>query len=251
MDDLELLIDLHREGKRQGPGGDDETRLAIALSGLRGVPGLTIADIGCGTGAATLVLARELDAHVTAVDFLPQFLERLDRVVAQEGLGETIKTLAVPMEALPFDAHSLDAIWSEGAIYNMGFEDGIKSWRRFLKPGGVLAVSELTWLTGERPSELEQHWMREYPGVATASAKMATLEQNGYAPIGYFPLPERCWLDNYYRPLQTRFTDFLSRNDNAEKARAIVAAEEEEIALYERFSAYFGYGYYLARRLAD
>ena len=35
MDDLELLIDLHRGGTRQGPGGDDETRLAIELSGLR------------------------------------------------------------------------------------------------------------------------------------------------------------------------------------------------------------------------
>ncbi|MGB5252719.1 MAG: class I SAM-dependent methyltransferase, partial [Sedimenticolaceae bacterium] len=65
MDDLSLLVDLHRDGKRQGPGGDDETRLAITLSGLSGRTGLKIADIGCGTGASTLVLAQALDASVT------------------------------------------------------------------------------------------------------------------------------------------------------------------------------------------
>jgi SAM-dependent methyltransferase len=143
------------------------------------------------------------------------------------------------MDALPFEERSFDAIWSEGAIYNMGFENGIRAWRDFLKPKGILAVSELTWLTRERPSELEQHWMQEYPEVATASAKMAILEANGYSPVGYFPLSERCWLDNYYRPMQVRFADFLSRNGHSEPARAIVEAEEKEIALYERFSTFF------------
>lgn len=251
MDDLRLLVDLHRDGKRQGPGGDDETRLSVTLSGLNEAESLKIADIGCGTGASTLVLARELDACITAVDFLPDFLERLDTAAEREGLGERIKTLAASMDALPFEGQSFDAIWSEGAIYNIGFAAGIKAWRHFLKPGGILAVSELTWLTGERPSELEQHWTREYPEVATASAKMAILEANGYSPLGYFPLSERCWLDNYYRPMQERFASFLSRNGHAEPARAIVEAEENEIALYERFSAFFSYGYFVARRTAD
>ena len=155
------------------------------------------------------------------------------------------------MEALPFEEQAFDAIWSEGAVYNMGFAAGIAAWRRFLKPGGILAVSELTWLTGERPAELEEHWAAVYPEVATASAKLAVLETGGYAPIGYFPLPERCWLENYYRPMQARFDDFIARNGGSDAAQAIVAAEQTEIALYERYSAYYGYGYYLARRTAD
>ena len=251
MDDLDLLIDLHRDGKRQGPGGDDETRLAIRLSGLSLAKGLKIADIGCGTGASTLVLARELDASVTAVDFLPDFLHELDIAAERESLGARIETLAVSMEALPFEERSLDAIWSEGAVYNMGFASGIQAWRRFLRPDGILAVSELTWLTQERPAELEQHWMQEYPEVDTASAKMAILEENGFSPVGYFPLPTRCWLDNYYRPMQARFGEFLSRHGNSEAAAAVVAAEENEIALYERNSAFVSYGYYVARRTAD
>ncbi|MEM6530720.1 MAG: class I SAM-dependent methyltransferase, partial [Chloroflexota bacterium] len=206
MDELQLLIDLHKGGVRQGPGGDAETRLAITLSELRGKPGLQIADVGCGTGASTLVLAKELDAHITAVDFLPEFLAILEASAAEAGVVDRITTLAESMDSLPFQPEQLDAIWSEGAIYNMGFEAGIAAWKPFLKPGGILAVSELTWLTDRRPAELQAHWDSEYNEVDTASAKIAILEQHSFSPIGYFSLPEHCWLDNYYRPLQQRFT---------------------------------------------
>lgn len=249
MDELKLLIDLHLGGPRQGPGGDRETRLAVALSGLNRASGLKIADVGCGTGASTLVLARELGAHLTAVDFVPEFLARLEDAAGRAGLSDRITTLCASMESLPFAESSYDSIWSEGAIYNMGFAAGIAAWRRYLKPGGVLAVSELTWLTDQRPDELQMHWEREYPEVGTASSKIATLERLGFSPIGYFPLPEHCWLDNYYRPMQQRFSGYLDRHDGSAGARAVVAAEEKEISLYERHKAFISYGFYIARKI--
>ncbi len=249
MEDIGLLVDLHREGDRQGPGGERETLRAIELSGLAGKRDLQIADIGCGTGASTLVLARELDAHIAAVDFLPEFLDRLRDRARRAGYDERITTHPVSMETLPFAPGSLDAIWSEGAIYNMGFEQGLVAWREFLRPGGILAVSELTWLTERRPAEIEAHWRAEYPGVDTASAKMAVLERCGFSPVGYFVLPEECWLANYYRPLQDRFPAFLAGHGRSDAARAVVAAEEEEIRLYERYGAFFSYGFYIARKV--
>ena len=248
MDDLQLLVDLHLDGPRQGPGGDDETRLAITLSGLKGRAGLDIADVGCGTGASTLVLAGELDARVTAVDLFPGFLARLEDTAGRAGVAGRITPLAASMRALPFAEAVLDAIWSEGAIYNMGFATGIAAWRRHLKPGGILAVTELTWLTDQRPGELQAHWEREYPEVDTASGKMAVLERLGFSPVGYFPLPERCWLDNYYSPLRQRFPAFLRRHRSSVAAKAIVAAEENEISLYERYRTFVSYGYYIARK---
>ncbi len=250
MDDLTLLIDLHRGGWRQGPGGAAETRRAIELSGLTGRPNLTIADMGCGTGAATLVLAEALDADIIAVDFAPAFLRELEQRAERAGLGARIRPLCASMEDLIFEPQSLDAIWAEGAIYNLGFAEGVRRWRRFVKPGGVLAVSELTFLTRERPAELTEHWVRAYPEVDTAAAKIAVLEGQGYEPLGYFSLPQTCWLDAYYRPLQERFAAFLTRHagsDAAEAAQALVAAEQAEIALYERFAAYISYGFYIAR----
>lgn len=249
MDMLQLLTDLHLEAERQGPGDAEHTRLALRLAGLAGRPGLDIADIGCGTGAASLVLAEELDARITAVDLLPAFLAELDRRAARAGLSGRIDTHAASMEELPFADASLDAIWSEGAIYNVGFEAGLHAWRRFLRPGGILAVSELTWLTNDRPAGLSAHWAREYPQVATAGEKVAQIQAAGYGLRGYFPLSPACWLAAYYEPLEARFSGFLDRHADSAEAQEIVAAERAEIALYRAHSAHVSYGFYIAQKL--
>jgi len=251
VDPTDLLIDLHLRQHRQGPGSDEATKRALALSGLETGHQLKVADIGCGTGASTLVLAAALNAEITAIDLFPAFLEELQRRAEAAGVGDRISCSTASMDDLSFDEGSLDAIWSEGAIYNIGFENGIRQWRRFLKPGGILAVSELTWLTDARPSELADHWNREYPQVATASAKMSQLEAAGYVPVGYFPLPKACWLDHFFRPLQAGFAGFLERHSGHAMAQDIIDAEKVEITLYEQYSDYVSYGFYIARRFDD
>ena len=179
MDNLDLLIDLHKHEKRQGPGDGKETEKALALAALDRSRPLKVADIGCGTGASTLVLAKQLNAQITAVDFLPEFIDILQANAKREGLDNRIDPLVCAMEDLPFSEKEYDLIWSEGAIYNMGFERGVQEWRRFLKPGGKLVVSEITWSTNDRPRELQEFWANEYPEIDTASAKMKVLERNG------------------------------------------------------------------------
>lgn len=249
MDDIELLIDLHKHAERQGPGGDIETKRAMELAMLDPVAPLRVADIGCGTGASALQLARSLNAEIKAVDFSPEFLEILMDRAGRDGLEGKLDTVTGSMDTLQFDEEELDVIWSEGAIYNMGFEQGIKNWRRFLKPGGVLVVSEITWITDDRPADIQHYWEEAYPEIATASAKIRLLENNGYSPVGYFVLPEKCWLENYYRPLQAGFAGFLERHSHSPQARAIVEAEQQEIALYEKHRSSYSYGFYIARKL--
>ncbi len=248
MEDYQLLIDLHKRAKRQGPGGDAETRKAIDLAMLDLSAPIKVADIGCGTGSSALLLARILNARITAVDFLPEFVEVLKANAEREGLTQKIDPLVCSMDNLPFESDEYDVIWSEGAIYNMGFENGINDWKRYLKPGGLLVVSEITWTTNDRPIELQKYWEAEYPEIGTASSKISVLESSGYSPMAYFALPERCWIDNYYQPLQDGFAEFLTRNPNGEDANAIVEAEKKEIALYEKFKKYYSYGVYIARK---
>jgi SAM-dependent methyltransferase len=248
MDDYRLLIDLHKQGDRQGPGGDAETEQALALAGINRTAPLKVADIGCGTGASAILLARRLNAQITAVDILQALLDVLKQRAEDAGVADRITPLPCAMDRLPFADDAFDVFWSEGAIYNIGFERGVAEWRRFLKDGGLLVVSEITWLTAARPAELEAYWMGEYPEIDVASAKLRILERQGYTPIGYFALPEHCWLDAYYRPMQARFDDFLARNGNSQAARAIVTAEQREIDLYAKYKAYYSYGVYIARK---
>ena len=248
MDDFQLLIDLHKNANRQGPGGDAESEKALNLATIDQTVPLKIADIGCGTGASTLLLARLLDARITAVDFLQDFLDVLEGRAERMGLSDKVTTVCCSMDNLPFGDEEYDVIWSEGSIYNIGFEKGVKDWKRFLKTGGMIVVSEITWLTADRPSGLQEYWKNEYPEIDMASSKIDILENNGYSPVAYFVLPEHCWLDNYYRPMQDGFEAFLKRNGNSEKAQAIVNAEKKEISLYEEYKAHYSYGVYIARK---
>lgn len=84
------------------------------------------------------------------------------------------------MDDLPFDAEEFDVIWSEGAAYNVGFAEAARYWRQFLRPGGILVVSEITWTTAQRPREIEDFWVGQYPQIDLASAKIEVLDPSGY-----------------------------------------------------------------------
>ena len=248
MSEIQLLVDFHQAGERQGPGSPEETRKALALIGFDEKEYLKAADIGCGTGAQTITLAQQINGHITAIDLFPEFLERLDQRARELGLSNKITTRKQSMDELQFGEGELDLIWSEGAIYNIGFETGIKQWRRFLKTGGYLAVSELSWISGSRPAELEQYWQEAYPEIDTVSNKIGALERNGYTPVAHFILPPNCWIDHYFRPMQQRFPQFLEQHNYADAVKAFIENEQQEIRMYEQYKDYYSYGFYIARK---
>ena len=249
MTDLELLVDLHLDGERQGPGSIDVTKKAMQYLRIEENKNYRIADIGCGTGAQTITLAKNLQGHIIAVDLFPEFLRKLKIKSKAENIDEKITIKEMSMESLNFKENEFDIIWSEGAIYNIGFENGIKQWKKYLKPGGFIAVSEITWITNKRPLEIERHWNKEYPEIDSASNKIKILEENGFSPVGYFILHQDSWIENYYKPMEKRFDDFLKRHDNSEIAKNIVDNEREEIRKYKKYKDYFSYGFYIAKKL--
>ena len=168
MTELELLVDFHKDAERQGPGSSFETKKALNFININKDQKLKVADIGCGSGAQTITLAQNIEGQITAVDLFPEFLDKLNLRSEELGIKERITTLKKSMEDLPFDNEEFDIIWSEGAIYNMGFEAGIKKWKDYLKTGGYLAVSEITWTTNSRPKEIEEYWNNEYPEIDAA-----------------------------------------------------------------------------------
>ena len=93
MDNIELIIDFYKDGKRQGPGSHDDTIRALKLTGIDFSENLNIADIGCGSGAQTLDLATFTKGHIVGVDLFPEFLEKLRNRAAEKGLSKRIETL--------------------------------------------------------------------------------------------------------------------------------------------------------------
>ena len=149
--DISLICEYFLQGERQGPGNPEVTLKALSF-----IDNLTdmskIADIGCGTGGQTMTLAQNTTGHITGIDVFPGFINQFNQNAQKLNLQDRVKGVVGNMENLPFQAEELDLIWSEGAIYNIGFERGLNEWRKYLKQGGYIAVTENTWFRAERPA---------------------------------------------------------------------------------------------------
>ena len=186
MTEIELIIDLHKNTERQGPGSEKDTLRALDLIDLAEKSQVKLVDIGCGSGGQTITLAQNLNGLITAVDLFPEFLDELEGKSHKLGFDDRINTLKTSMDDLPFEPGEFDIIWSEGSIYNIGFAKGIQYWKKFLKKDGYLALSEITWTTNSRPQEIESFWTSKYTEIDTASNKIGALENNGFSLVGYF-----------------------------------------------------------------
>lgn len=245
--DLALIGEYFAMLERQGPGNPETTLKALSfVGGLKATA--RIADIGCGTGAQTLVLAEHTPGHILAIDLFPAFIEKLNANAVKAGLKERVDGQVGNMEALAFEPASLDLIWSEGAIYNIGFERGLREWHKFLKPGGYLAVSEASWFTPERPAEIHDYWMAAYPEIDLISNKVAQMEAAGFVPKAAFTLPESCWTDHYYAPQAAMQAAFLEKHAGNPAAKALVDNERREAALYAKYKPYYGYVFYIGQK---
>ena len=247
MDLLDLIIEYHKGNERQGPGSEEATLKALEL-----IPYLDektkVLDIGCGTGGQTITLARNIEAQITAVDMLPQFLETLKIKAKENNLINRITAIEMLMDNLSFDEGSFDVIWSEGAIYNIGFEKGLSLWRKYLKDNGYIAVSEISWLTDSRLDEIHQYWVNAYPEIDTIDNKLSVIEKCGYTNVTYFTLDDKCWIENYYQPLLDNAEEFLKKYDYADEVKEFLEAGIIEADMYNRFKYYYSYVFYIAKK---
>lgn len=245
--DTTLIADFFGRIPRQGPGSEEATLLALRHIGP--LPAnAQIADIGCGTGGQTFALARNTQARITAVDIMPEFVTKLNERARQEGFERRIAAIEASMETLPFAPETFDLIWSEGAIDHIGFERGMNEWRRYLRPGGHIAVTVFSWLTPERPDAIEKYSADNGIAPLTVTESLRVMEQAGYRTQAHFVLPSHCWTDNYYRPMNEITEPFLDDHRHSEAARFFVERIREEMDLYDRYGNYFGYIFYIGYR---
>ena len=246
----EAFFTLHSGLPRQGPGSDASTLKAIhRLPGLPESP--RVLDLGCGPGRQTLVLARTLKAPVVAIDIHQPFLDQLTTAAAKTGLADYVKTRRISMDALDYPAESIDLIWSEGAAYIIGISQALQLWRPLLRPGGLLAFTEATWLTDNPPTEAAAYWEKAYPDMNTVAGILRKAEAEGYEVIATFTLPTEDWWAEYYAPLQERITALRSHCADWPELAAVIAEAEEEIDMFARFGDSYGYVFYILRKPAN
>ena len=243
---IALFFELFSGLPRQGPGSAVSTRRALGL-----VPDVgsrtRVLDIGCGTGAQTLVLAHSSQSRIVAVDNHPPFIDALNREARRLGVAHRLEARVADMRSLDFADGSFDLIWCEGAIYNVGVEAGLRDWRRLLRPDGHIALTEVCWRETKPPAACAAFWNREYPAIRDTSALLEAVEACGYAIVGHFPLPASAWWDDYYRPLQDNVTAFRMRHHDEPDAQELADQCQHEIDIWHAYSEFYGYEFLVLR----
>ncbi|MFC1679288.1 class I SAM-dependent methyltransferase [Elusimicrobiota bacterium] len=245
--DLNLICDYFAGLDRQGPGSPAVTNKALDfIEGLK--EDSRIADIGCGTGGQTMVLARRVPGKITGIDLFPRFIDLFNSNAKQLGLQEKAVGCVGSMDDLPFDEGEMDLMWSEGSIYNIGFEKGLGEWRQYIKQGGYVAVSEASWFTEKRPAEIHDFWMDAYSEIDTIPTKMGQLQSAGYTPTACFILPETCWTDHFYAPQVEVQKTFLEKHAGDDAAKGFIENQRREQKLYEKYKEFYGYVFYIGKK---
>jgi len=245
---MENIFKVHRDMPRQGPGDNESTKKALKSIDIG--ENLRVLDIGCGPGMQTVELAKNIDGKITALDFHKRYLEELSRLAEKEGVGEKIELLEGSMFELDkyFKQESFDIIWSEGAIYIMGFEKGLKCVRPFLKSDGYLVVSEITWLEENPPREIKEFWDANYPQMGTTKSNIDIAVESGYEAIDTFILPEESWWDNYYNPLKARCECLKVEEANNSDLMEFIRETEMEMELFKKYSSSYNYVFYIMKK---
>lgn len=241
---------------RFGPGDSASTRKALdmALSAApetgdaSGPVRFRVLDIGCGNGAQTIELARQLAADITAVDNHQPFLDELRLRAEAASVSRKITTLQRDMRALGMEGETFDLIWSEGALYSMGFQEGLKACYDLLAPGGILAVSELCWLRPDPPAECQRFFAAEYPAITGIDQNLEFMKACGYEVIGHFSLPSSSWLQEYYLPLEESIGSLRERYTFDAEKTGMLQSLQAEIAIYRKYHDYYGYVFYVMAR---
>lgn len=244
---MNLMWEIHKDIPREGPGDNDSTKKALKM--LRDLPTTPrILDIGCGPGMQTIELAKCSNGQVTGIDIHQPYLDTLESNAKAEGISGRITAKKKSMFEINYEKGSLDLIWSEGAIYIIGFERGIREWKDLLKGGGYLVASEISWLRNDSPEEAKKFWNNDYPDMSSISGNIKKIEDTGYLPVGHFILPERSWWEYYYNPLLERVQLLKDKYAGNEEALNQLAETEYEAEIYRKYSDYYGYVFYLMQK---
>lgn len=227
-----------------GPGSDADTLRVVDM-----LPQLSlqlVIDAGCGTGRQTLALASRLQTVVHAVDSHAPFLDRLQCRAAEAGIAHLVRVYCMDMVDIPKVFREIDLLWSEGAAWNIGFAQVLKTWHSAIKQQGFAVVSERSWLRKAVSERVRRLVRRAYPAMGSVAENRSAAREAGFFVIGTYTLPPEAWRDGYYDILEARAGTLRDHPDRV--IRDFAAAMIEKISIFQSCGDSFGYVFYVMRK---
>lgn len=124
------------------------------------LPGDRVLDLGCGSGTHVAWIAGMIgpEGRIVGVDPDPRNIDLAASRIAGAPYREQIELLPGPLDPLPFDEASFDAVWCAGSLqYEPDPVDAIREMVRVVRPGGKVAAQDVemhTMMLGPMPDEV-------------------------------------------------------------------------------------------------
>ncbi len=243
----EIFFEVYENLPRQGPGNQACAVRALGLCReLRDYP--AILDLGCGVGGQTLYLAELTLGSILAIDNHAPSIERLQASIAARGLCQRVRAIVGDMTHPEQPVDSFDLIWSEGALYSIGLRNALCVCHGLLRPGGYLAFTDAVWLKENPPSAVKAGFDLDYPTMGSLDDDVAAIHDCGFEIVGHFTLPDEAWWDDFYTPMEARIVELRSKYGSDLAASAILDQLAEEPVMHRRYSDFYAYEFFVARR---
>ncbi len=247
--DINPIFKIFESFPRQGPGDDKHTKKAFSIIAEPLKRGGEILDVGCGKGVQTMALARLCPScRIIATDIHQPFLDAVNEKIAAEGFSRRIKTVCASMDDLPFGEESFDIIWAEGCSFIIGFENAVRYWKKFLKRGGYMMISDLFWFTESPSAETREFFAEIDPSMMIEDKGFEIIRNAGFEHAGSFRLPSQVWEESYYGIVKEKSGDLREKFKDDEAALMIIEGLKKQTEIFDKYSDEYGYTYNVMRK---
>lgn len=243
-----IFYGIFDEMPRLGPGSEEATLKALSKVKISS-EGASVLDIGCGTGAQTVILGKKIRGTIIALDNYQPFLEQVKKKVEREKILAKIEFLCQDMREFQFENNSFDLIWAEGSIYIIGFNAGLGKAKLLVKFGGYVVFSDMNWLKEDPPTVVVDFFKSEYPEMMAVKENIELIKKQGFKLVHHFPLDKSAHWEPYYKPLEMRLKLFRERYQDNPKILELVDGMQHEVDLYKKYSDYYGYIFYIMKKV--
>ena len=151
-------------------------------------PGMSVLELGCGTGYFTRELARS-GADVVAIDVSPDLLE----VAKANCSAPNVRYEIQNAYALSYPDAVFDSVVGSSVLHHLEIEEAIREIYRVLKPGGTIYFTEPNMLNPQIAIQKNVPWVKQRLGDSPDETAFfrwplrRLLEQKGYRDVRIVP----------------------------------------------------------------
>jgi SAM-dependent methyltransferase len=151
-------------------------------------PGVSVLELGCGTGYFTRELARS-GAHVVAIDLSPELLEIAKANCSAPNVRYEIQNAY----ELSYPDAVFDSVVGSSVLHHLEIEEALREIYRVLKPGGAIYFTEPNMLNPQIAIQKNVPWVKQKLGDSPDETAFfrwplrRLLEQKGYRDVRIVP----------------------------------------------------------------